>query len=528
MCVGHVTMCSDRVRGVGPTPAGYLLAPMVVAIGVFWAGALPAAEPPGSPAPEVAPAVLAPQEKPAGKEGRPPNIVFILADDLGWGDLSCYGHPRLRTPNVDRLARQGTLFTQYYVNGSVCSPSRCALMTGQYPARHRIHGHYADPAQNEARGMSQWLDPKTPNLASLLRSAGYATAHIGKWHLGHGPGAPRPEDYGFQYVRAMVANNPAWSEPPGTFWPKSTALFVEEAVRFIRQHRDRPFYVNLWTLLPHAPLNPTEEQMKPYERFSWGRGVRHRSAETIYYASVSDLDTQVGRLLEELDRLGLDKNTLVIFSSDNGPEDIHIANAGHSGVGSAGPFRGRKRSLYEGGVRVPLVVRWPGVVPAGRVENTAVVAGVDFLPTLCRIAGVAVPAGHLLDGEDVSDILGGTSRPRHGPLFWEWRFRIFGEPFHRSPILAIREGNWKLLANPDRSRVELYDIPQDPTELMNLAGQQPEVVERLMAKALAWQRTLPPGPIEPGAGKCDYPWPPTGAKPKPKPAAKAKAVRGAR
>ncbi len=449
----------------------------------------------------------------AGAASRP-NIIFILCDDLGWGDLSCYGHERLRTPQIDRLAAGGTLFTQFYVNGSVCSPSRCAFLTGQYPARHRIHGHYAEHAQNAQRGMSNWLDPKVPNVAALLKAAGYATAHFGKWHLGHGPGAPDPTAYGFDVARTMVSVNPGWKEPPAAFWPNSTALFVDETLAFVRKNRDRPFYVNLWTLLPHAALNPTDEQMKPYERFSPGRGIPHKSAETIYYASVGDIDAQIGRLLDELDRMGLADDTIVLFSSDNGPEDIHIANAGHSGVGSAGPFRGRKRSLYEGGIRTPFLVRWPGHVPARRVEDAAVVAGVDFLPTLCRLAGVEPPVGHALDGEDMSDVLLGGSRPRKTPLMWEWRFHIFGEPFHRSPILAIREGDWKLLMNPDRSRVELYDILRDPTQLNNVADGHADVVERLAARVLAWQKTLPEGPLEPTAGKNDYPWPGTQGPPR--------------
>jgi N-acetylgalactosamine-6-sulfatase len=462
----------------------------------------------------VACAVLA-----AGLAGaEPPNVVFLLADDLGWGDLSCYGHERLKTPHLDRLAAQGTIFTQFYVNGSVCSPSRCAFFTGQYPARHRIHGHYAEPKANEARCMSQWLDPATPNVAALAKSAGYATAHIGKWHLGGGPGAPTPAAYGFDFVRSMVSNEPAWQEPAAAFWPKSSALFVDEAIGFVREHKDRPLYLQLWFLLPHAPLNPTVEQMRPFQRFSpaptaWD-AVPHTSAETIYYASVADLDAQVGRFVAELDALGLSERTAVIFSSDNGPEDIHIGNAGHSGVGSAGPFRGRKRSLYEGGVRVPCIVRWPGRVPAGRVENDAVLAGVDLLPTVCALAGIALPAGHALDGEDASDVLLGGSRARRGPLLWEWRFRIFGEPFHRSPQLAIRDGDWKLLLNPDRSRVELYDIPRDPTQLHDVADRQPAIVERLAERALAWQKTLPAGPVEPSAGKADYAWPKAAAAPR--------------
>ncbi len=439
----------------------------------------------------------------------PPNIVFILADDLGWGDLSCYGHDRLRTPRLDRLAAEGTLFTQFYVNASVCSPSRCAFMTGQYPARHRIHGHYAQHSENADRGMSNWLDPAVPNVAALLKTRGYATAHFGKWHLGAGAGAPEPTAYGFDAARTMVSATPGWRERPETFWAKCTGLFVDEALAFIKANREKPFYVNVWTLIPHAPLNPTAEQMKPYLRHSWGQGIAQKSAETIYYAAVADLDAQVGRLLDGLAAMGLADNTIVVFSSDNGPEDIHITNAGHSGVGSAGPFRGRKRSLYEGGIRTPYIVRWPGHVPANRVDGTSVLAAVDFLPSVCRLTGVEVPEGHALDGEDVSDILTGASRPRRTPLMWEWRFHVFGEPFHRSPMLAIREGDWKLLMNPDRSRVELYDMPRDPTQMSNLAQAQPQITERLAAKVLEWQKTLPPGPREATAGKIDYRWPTT-------------------
>lgn len=438
---------------------------------------------------------------------RKPNFIFILADDLGWGDLSCYGNKQIRTPHLDRLASQGTLFTQFYVNGSVCSPSRCAFMTSQYPARHRIHGHYATHESNAKRGMSNWLDPSVPNAASLLKSVGYATAHYGKWHLGNGPGAPLPTEYGFDDARTYGSNGPGWTEPIETFFAKSTGLFVDEALRFIRTNRNRPFYLNLWTLAPHAPLNPTDEQMAPYNHLSWGNGAIRKSAATIYYSIVGDLDAQIGRLLKEMDDLGLANNTLVMFSSDNGPEDIHLAEAGHSGVGSAGPFRGRKRSLYEGGIRMPLIVRWPEKIPAGRVDTNSVIAGVDWLPTVCQFAGVPLPAELKSNGENVSDILLGGSRPRTMPLMWEWRFHIFGEPFHRSPILAIRDGDWKLLMNPDRSRVELYDIPRDPTQLLNLAGTNPDVVERLARRVLDWQATLPKGPLDPTAGKNDCSWP---------------------
>jgi len=438
-----------------------------------------------------------------------PNVVFILADDLGWGDLGCYGNRDTRTPNLDRLAAGGRLFTQFYVNGSVCSPSRCAFLTGQFPARHKIHGHYATPEQNAARGMSQFLDPKTPTLPRLLKAAGYATAHVGKWHLGAHPEAPSPREYGFDAVKAANSSDNAWRENADPFFrAKSTSLFVDEGIRFIEANRTRPFYLQLWTLLPHATLNPTEEQLRPFDRFSPGQtGVPHRSARQIYYASLGDLDTQVGRLLGKLDELDLARNTLVVFSSDNGPEEILIRNAGHSGVGSAGPFRGRKRSLYEGGVRVPFIVRWPARLPAGGVDDESVICGADLLPTVCKLAGVEVPKGHALDGEDRSAAIAGKPAARAKPLFWEWRFNVLGHVLNRCPMLGMRDGKWKLLMNPDGSRLELYDIPADPAEMNNLADRHPDVATRMSGRLLAWSRTLPEGPRDPGAGRNDYPWP---------------------
>jgi N-acetylgalactosamine-6-sulfatase len=255
--------------------------------------------------------------------------------------------------------------------------------------------------------------------------------------------------------------------------------------------------------------------MKPYEKLNFGKtwdrdrgpGIPHKDPHAIYFASVTDFDTQIGRLMTELDQLGLRNNTLIIFSSDNGPEIIQSSANGYSAAGSSGPFRGRKRSIYEGGVRMPFIVSWPGKVPAGRIENDTIVSGVDLLPTVCRLTGVQPPAEYRPDGEDISDILLGATRARNKPLFWEWRFGIGGEPFHRSPMLAMRDGNWKLLMNPDRTRIELYDVPHDPAEMSNLADKQPEVVKRMSGQLLTWQKTLPPGPVDPNAGKNDYPWP---------------------
>ena len=435
-----------------------------------------------------------------------PNIIFVLADDLGWGDLGCYGGRLVKTPNLDRLAQQGTLFTQFYVNASVCSPSRCAFFTGQYPARHRIHGHFAQQAQNRARGMSDWLDPDVPTLAKLLQQAGYATAHIGKWHLGQRAAGPDITEYGFDQVGDGTENASPVNRRAPYYRARSTELFVNESLEFIEEHRNEPFFVQLWTLIPHATLKPTDEQLEPFRQLTTG-SIDYPSAQTVYAATIADLDHQIGRLLDGLDDLELAENTIVIFSSDNGPEDIAVLNASHSGVGSAGPFRGRKRSLYEGGVRMPFLVRWPGQVPGGRVDDTSVVAAVDMLPTLCGLAGADIPEGHELDGEDVADILAGASRPRHNPLMWEWRFGIAGHVWNVSPQLAIRSGDWKLYMNPDGTRVELYDMPRDPMQLQNLSSRYPDLVQRLSKELLDWQSTLPQGPTDRRAGINTYRWP---------------------
>jgi arylsulfatase A-like enzyme len=436
-----------------------------------------------------------------------PNFVFIFADDLGWGDLGCYGNRQIQTPNLDKLAQQGTLFTQFYVNGSVCSPSRTSIMTSHFPARHRVHGHFAAHAQNKARGMPNWLDSKVCTLTGLLQQSGYVTGHFGKWHLGSGDGAPNPGEYGIDEHCTIVSNGPQLEgRDDPYFWAKSTTQIVDKTIKFIEKNKSQPFYVNVWTLLTHATLHPTDEQMKPYQKFA-PRGVPDRGAKQIYYASVSDLDQQVGRLIQKIDELGLTDNTVIAFSSDNGPEDFDIRNAVHSGIGSTGPFRGRKRSLYEGGIRVPFIVRWPGHTPAGRVDDTTVLAGVDWLLTVCGLTDVKLPGNLEPDGEDMSQAIKGEPKRRTKPLMWEWRFRIFGDMVHRSPMLAIRDGNWKLLMNPDGKRIELYDIPADPTELDNVAVQHPDVVRRLSAKLLHWQGTLPVSPVDASAGSNAYPWP---------------------
>ena len=440
-----------------------------------------------------------------------PNILFILTDDQGWGDAKRFGHPYMLTPTLDRLAREGAWFQQFYVCNPVCSPSRTAFMTGHFPGRHRVHQHFASPKQNQQRGMPNWLDPDVPTVCDLLKAAGYVTAHFGKWHLCGGGvrDAPAPQDYGIDDHRICSGQSRATQWAPEVrrdpfFRAKSTGYFVDETIRFIKANPGKPFYVNLWTLVPHALLHPTPEELEVYRDLEvkpadfpsymrqYVKDAKKMTAQMkVYCAAMTGLDKALGRLLDFLDESGLADNTLVVFTSDNGPEDYHIGNARNAGMGSPGVFRGRKRSLYEGGICTPLLVRWPGKVKAGRVDAESVLAAVDFLPTVCKLAGTRVPEELHPDGEDMTDVLLGGPRPRSKPIYWEWRGGVAGNRAYKPPRLAVREGKWKLYCNPDGSRTELYDVPADPEQRRNQAAQCPAVVAQLKPKLLAWQKTLP-------------------------------------
>lgn len=402
-----------------------------------------------------------------------PNIIFILADDLGWGDLRAYGNTDdIKTPNLNRLAREGMRFTQFYVNAPLCSPSRVAFMTGRFPAELGIHSGEGMP--------NRPLDPNVPTVPDVLKRAGYVTAHFGKFHLTPSgcSGCPRPEEYGLDKYSGATKKDPY-------YWAKSTEFIVDEVIPFIEANRNKPFYINVWTYLPHSPLNPTEEQLSQYKYLEPSPKLPYKSARQIYYASVTAIDTAIGRLLKKLNEFGLENNTIVLFSSDNGPPSIlGEISAGHSGVGSTGPFRGEKSYLTEGGICTPFIVRWPGHVPAGRVDNTSVISAVDLLPTLAKIIGIDSLNDPDLDGEDVSGIIFGTPRIRIKPLLWEKRYLQF------SPNLVIRDGNWKFLINSNGSH-ELYDIPNDPSELQNETLKQSLLVEQLKQKLLDWKATLP-------------------------------------
>jgi N-acetylgalactosamine-6-sulfatase len=437
-----------------------------------------------------------------------PNIVFIFTDDQGWGDLGAYGHPDAQTPHLDALASNGMLFNQFYVASPVCSPSRASLLTGRFAAETGIHYAMGGPAGNEFNDVL-WLDPAIPNIYRVFAENGYRIGHYGKWHLGQrdrdgNDVAPPLKAYG---VHESATNKSVPPKLSGLTNSNKSERVADEGVAFIERNRDRPFFLSLWINDPHAILDPTEEQMAPYLELTHPTvRNRMRNSQTVYYAILTAIDAAVGRVIKALDDAELSDDTIVIFSSDNGPSPLWSQATGHAGSGLTGPFRGTKASLYEGGIRVPFIVSWPKHIPAGKVELSSVLSAVDMFPTLAKLAGLDANIPENLDGEDMSEVLLGTPKERSGALFWEYRFGNWGREMMVSPQLAVLEGDWKLLMNPDRSRVELYNISEDLTETENRARYEHETVDRLSAKLLHWWQTEVPSPKKapPFAGQSQW------------------------
>ena len=401
-----------------------------------------------------------------------PNIVVLLCDDLGYGDLGCYGHPRIRTPEIDRLAREGVRLTSLYAGAPVCSPSRAALFTGMNPNRLGVRD-WID------QGSGIHLPRSTVTVAQRLKSAGYTTCLAGKWHLNSkfDGREPTPGDFGFDRWFA-TQNNTQHLGPTnyvrdgkrvGPLEGPDSALVVDEAIGFIGRAKDRPFAVFVTFHAPHEQVEAPPAYTAIYE------DVPDPTTRD-YYGSVSLVDREVGRLLAALDAKGLRDRTLVLFTSDNGPEGLRRYPKAIHSHGSAGPLRGMKLSMYEGGLRVPGIVRWPGKVKPG-TECSEPVAFFDLMPTLCAAAGVAPPSGVVLDGVDILPILGGRPVDRPRPLYWQYDLAQPG-----LWKLALRRGPWKLLADADRKQFALFDVVADAAEAHDRSSDRPDLVRELRAE----------------------------------------------
>ncbi len=433
-----------------------------------------------------------------------PNIIVVLIDDMGWADLSCFGNKAIQTPHIDRLASEGVAFTQFYVSAPICSPSRCGITTGQYPYRWRITSYLDNRANNEARGMAQWLDLQAPVLARFFQEAGYATGHFGKWHLGGQRDvgdAPLITEYGFDESltnfeglgpRVLpLLNTFDGSEPrkyalgsdnlgKGTIrWEnrnKVTTCFVDKALEFIKKAEsdNKPFYVNLWPDDVHSPFFPASELR--------GDG----SKKDLYHGVLVELDRQLAPLFDYVrGNEKLRDNTLILLLSDNGPEP---------GAGTSAPLRGSKGMLYEGGTRSPLIVWGQGFVKTdavGTKNEDAVFQSVDLVPSLLKAAGIQTKI--VFDGEDFSEVLLGRKKTqdRQAPIFWRRPPDRSGPADAPWPDLAMRDGSWKFLMRFDGSAPELYDLASDASESANLAEKHPELVEKYTERLRRWNADLP-------------------------------------
>ena len=432
--------------------------------GALWAGAAGCAEPRGR-------AAVEPAETPA----RRPNFVFLLCDDLGYGDLGCYGHPDIRSPNLDRLASEGMRLSACYAPAPVCSPARAGFLTGRVPMRE---------------GIADWIPEGSPihlrreavTIARLLKGAGYATCMAGKWHLsGRMDGTqPTPGDHGFDHWLA-TQNNAAPShrnpvnfvrngQAVGPLEGYSSALIVDEAIRWLEARTpDQPFFLYVPFHSPHEPVATDDGFVRMYA----GADAPNRAA---YCGNVSQMDAEVGRLVKAVDAAGFGRHTLVFFTSDNGPETLNRYKGAARSYGWPGAMRGMKLHLYEGGIRVPGILRWTGTVPGGQPVGDPV-SGVDVLPTFAALAGVRAPTDRAIDGASLVPLLNGRRVERTRPLYWDYPRALGG------PKAAMRDGDWKILSAPPFKTFELYNLRDDPSERRDVAAAEPERV-RALGRAL--------------------------------------------
>ena len=427
----------------------------------------------------------------AAAADRPPNIVFILADDLGYAELGCYGQEKIRTPRIDRMAAEGMRFTQHYSGCAVCAPSRCALMTG----RHMGHAYIRNNSEVKPEGQKPIAD-SVVTIGEILQAAGYACGAMGKWGLGGPDSVGHPNRQGFDLFYGYLCQRHAHNHFPIYLWRNerrvelagntrgltgehfSGDLFTDVALEFIRANQDRPFFLYVPYAVPHLAIQVPEDSLAEY-RGQWddsayegGKGyLPHPAPRAGYAAMVTRMDRDVGRILDLIAELGLDENTLVIFSSDNGPTYDRLGGSDSDFFTSTGPFRGLKGSLHEGGIRVPCVARWPGKIAAGTIRDH-ISAFWDFVPTACEVAGVDAEVE--FDGVSYLPTLLDEPQPEHEFLYWE--FAAYGGQ------QAVRSGRYKAIRQNMRQgnlEIELYDLATDPGETTDLADRELAVLERL-------------------------------------------------
>lgn len=416
-----------------------------------------------------------------------PNIILIQADDLGYGDLSVYGQTKFQTPNLDQLAREGIRFTQYYAGSTVCAPSRSALMTGQHTGHTFIRG-------NSKRG----LRPQDVTIATVLQGAGYRTALVGKWGLGDATTTGEPGKKGFDYSFGFLDQEHAHRQFTDHLYRNGQAyatdldrdyandLFTREAFDVIRRADERPFFLYLNYTVPHAELRVPDDSLQPFASTFPEKAFVNATADArktgpetpslgyrsqptphaAFAAMITRMDRDIGRVVEAVHARGADRQTLIVFVSDNGP---HAEGGGDPAFfSSAGGLRGIKRDLYDGGIRVPMIARWIGTIPAGRTSAFPA-AHWDWLPTLADFAGVASPAG--VDGFSIRRALSGQPQPAHEFMYWEFHERGFRQ--------AVRMGDWKAVRLSVGSPLELYNLGTDPTESQDVAATQAAVVAKI-------------------------------------------------
>jgi len=422
------------------------------------------------------------------QQGLKPNIIFILTDDMGFGDISCY-NGTYKTPNIDRMAADGIRFTNYYAASPVCSPSRTGILTGMSPAKWNITNYLSDKKHNVTSEQKDFVDPQAPTIAKFFKANGYATGHFGKWHMGGGrdvTNAPSFAAYGFEEWSStwespdpdplLTSNNRIWADTDSIKRWNRTAYFVDKTLAFLEKNKGKPCYINLWPDDVHTPWVPSGDYVK-----------EEGDLEKNFIPVLNEYDIQIGRLLNRLKETGLDKNTIVVFTSDNGP----APNFRHDR--SAG-MRGAKVSLYEAGIRMPFIIWGIDKLPKGKIDTTSVLTAADLFPSFCSMAGIKNTIEG--DGEDRNKVMLGKPAARKKNIYWEYgrndiSFNYPKEKADRSPQLAVREGKWKLLMNKDGSKIELYDVVKDDKEKINRADAETEMVEKLSRKLLSWWNALP-------------------------------------